>query len=119
MAARDARDAGELDRAQAAAEAKRLGAQVDKPIAGRTVYPPNRRLLGNLGREWDVLFTFVSKSEVQATNWRAEHAIRPAVVCRKAWVATPPWRAPVSPARRSSQPRARYRVMVAERGSSA
>src|SRR6266540_4519390 len=31
-------------------------------------------------------------------------------------VATPPWRAPVSPARRSPQPRACYRVMVAERG---
>jgi hypothetical protein len=68
LAARDARDAGELDRAQAAAEAKRLGAQVDKPIAGRTVYPPNRRLLGHLGRERDALLTFVSKSEVQATE---------------------------------------------------
>jgi transposase len=28
---------------------------------------------------------------VQATNWRAEHAIRPAVVCRKAWGGNRTW----------------------------
>jgi transposase len=28
---------------------------------------------------------------VQATNWRAEQAIRPAVVCRKAWGGNRTW----------------------------
>jgi transposase len=28
---------------------------------------------------------------VQATNWRAEQAIRPAVVCRKAWRGNRTW----------------------------
>jgi hypothetical protein len=28
---------------------------------------------------------------VQATDWRAEHAIRPAVVCRKAWGGKRTW----------------------------
>ena len=31
------------------------------------------------------LFTFLRVPGVQATNWRAEYAIRPPVVCRKAW----------------------------------
>jgi transposase len=92
LAVRDGRDAGELDQAGAAAEAGRLGAQVDKLIAGRTVYPPNRRLLDHLGRERDALFTFLTRPGVQATNWRAEHAIRPAVVCRKQWGGNATWK---------------------------
>jgi transposase len=93
--ARDQRDAGELDAAQVAAEVERLGAAVDRLISGRTVYPPNRRLLDHLGRERDALFTFLLRDDdgvrVQATNWRAEHAIRPAVVCRKAWGGNRTW----------------------------
>jgi transposase len=88
---RDRRDAGELPPTQAAAEAERLGAAVDKLIAGRTAYPPNRRLLDHLGRERAALFTFLAVPGVQATNWRAEHAIRPAVVCRKQWGGNATW----------------------------
>jgi transposase len=91
LAVRDARDAGKLDAAQVAAEAERLGAAVDRLLAGRTVYPPNRRLLDHLGRERDALFTFLAQPGVQATNWRAEHAIRPAVVTRKAWGGNRTW----------------------------
>jgi transposase len=83
LAVRDQRDAGALTPTEAAAQAERLGAQVDKLIAGRTVHAPNRRLLDHLGRERDALFTFLAVAGVQATNWRAEQAIRPAVVCRK------------------------------------
>ncbi len=91
LAARDARDAGELTWAEAACEAGRLGAAVDTLIAGRTVYPPNRRLLAHLGRERDALFTFLARPGVQATNWRAEQAIRPAVVGRKQWGGNATW----------------------------
>jgi hypothetical protein len=45
LAIRDARDAGRLDTTDTAVWAERLGAAVDKLIAGRTAYPPNRRLL--------------------------------------------------------------------------
>jgi transposase len=88
---RDQRDAGSLDAAQVAAEAERLAAAVDWLIAGQTVYAPNRRLLGHLARERGALFTFLLRDRVQATNWRAEHAIRPAVVCRKAWGGNRTW----------------------------
>jgi transposase len=91
LAARAARDAGELDAAQVTAEAERLGAAVDRLLAGQTLYPPNRRLLAHLARERGALFTFLAQPQVQATNWRAEHAIRPAVVCRKAWGGNRTW----------------------------
>jgi transposase len=91
LVVRDERDAGELDAVQVTAEAERLGAAVDRLLAGQTVYPPNRRLLDHLARERGALFTFLAQPQVQATNWRAEHAIRPAVVCRKAWGGNRTW----------------------------
>jgi transposase len=57
---RDAHNAGTLDAATLAAGAERLGAQVDKLIAGATRSPPNRRLLDHLGREREHLFTFLT-----------------------------------------------------------
>ena len=60
-------------------------------MAGATRYPPNRRLLNHLAGEREHLFTFLRIPGVQATNWRAEHAIRPAVVCRKAWGGNRTW----------------------------
>jgi transposase len=91
LALRAARDAGSLDAATLAAEAERLGVKLDKLIAGATRHPPNRRLLDHLGREREHLFTFLHASGVEATNWRAEQAIRPAVVTRKAWGGNRTW----------------------------
>jgi transposase len=88
---RDVREAGALDAATLAAEAERPGGQIDKLVAGRTSYPPNRRLLNHLARERQHLFTFLRVPGVQATNWRAEQAIRPAVVSRKAWGGNRTW----------------------------
>jgi transposase len=79
------RDAGALTAAQAATEATRPGAAIDRLITGRTRHPANRRLLNHLARERPALFTFLTTEGVQATNWRAEHAIRHAVLCRKTW----------------------------------
>ena len=31
------------------------------------------------------MFTFLKEPGVQATNWRAEQALRPAIVNRKSW----------------------------------
>jgi len=69
-----------------------LGAAVDRLLAGRTCDAPNRKLLAQLGRERDALFTFLVIPEVQATNWRAEHAIRPAVVSRTTWGGNATWK---------------------------
>jgi transposase len=91
LALREDRAAGTLDAEQLATEVEGLQAAVDHLVAGRTRYPPNRRLLDHLARERDHLFTFLRVSGVQATNWRAEHAIRPAVVCRKAWGGNRTW----------------------------
>jgi len=39
----------------------------------------------HLGKESGHLFTFLERSDVEATNWKGEQAIRPAVVNRKSW----------------------------------
>jgi len=52
-------------------------------LAGRVTHPPNRRLLQHLRTERPALFTCVTRPDVEATNWQAEQAIRPAVVTRK------------------------------------
>jgi hypothetical protein len=59
LAARDDHDTDWLDAAQVATEAERLGAAVDRLVAGRTVYAPNRRLLDHPAHERGALFTFL------------------------------------------------------------
>jgi hypothetical protein len=62
-----------------------LDTRLRRLLAGHPTHPPNRRLLAHLTNEQDHLFTFLDTPGVQATNWRAEQAIRPAVVNRKNW----------------------------------
>jgi transposase len=42
-----------------------------------------RRFQGHLVVEYDAIFSFLFDPTLDATNWRAEHALRPAVVTRK------------------------------------
>jgi hypothetical protein len=42
-----------------------------------------RRFVEHLNHEWTALFSFLFDVEIEATNYRAEHAIRWAVVTRK------------------------------------
>jgi transposase len=91
LSLRDAHDAGAMEQATLDSEADRLGAQLDRLVAGATRYPPNRRLLNHLANEREHLFTFLRIPGVQATNWRAEQAIRPAVVTRKSWGGNRTW----------------------------
>jgi len=51
-----------------------------------------RKLVGHVYREREALFTFLLHDGVDATNWRAEQAIRPAVVNRKVWGGNRTWR---------------------------
>ena len=45
----------------------------------------NRRLAKHLNHEFEYLFTYLKCPGLEATNWRGEQAIRPAVVARKVW----------------------------------
>jgi transposase len=62
-----------------------LHERTDKLLAMRPRHEPNRRLLAHLATEREHMFTFLTEPGVQATNWRAEQALRPAIVNRKSW----------------------------------
>lgn len=51
----------------------------------------NERLARHLSRHEDQVFTFLERAGIDATNWRAEQAIRPAVVNRKVWGGNRTW----------------------------
>jgi hypothetical protein len=67
-----------------------LNDRTDKRLQIRPTHEPNRRLLSHLQTEREHMFTFLTESGVQATNWRAEQALRPAIVNRKSWGGTAP-----------------------------
>ncbi|MCA1701207.1 MAG: transposase, partial [Actinobacteria bacterium] len=53
-----------------------LNERTDKLLAMRPTHEPNRRLLQHLRSEREHMFTFLTEPGVQATNWRAEQALR-------------------------------------------
>ena len=65
------------------AEIARLDHEIDALIARKPTHPPNQRLLKHLANEREHLLTFLRMPGIAATNWRAEQALRPAVVNRK------------------------------------
>jgi len=54
-------------------------------LLGEQAHPhdENRKLIKHLLVEKDALFTFLADPAVDATSWRAEHAVRPTTVTRK------------------------------------
>lgn len=54
-------------------------------LLGEAAHPhdENRKLVKHLLVEKDALFTFLADPAVDATSWRAEHAVRPTTVTRK------------------------------------
>jgi transposase len=81
LAVRDQQVAGQ----QLADAVAGLQARIDRFCARRPTHDPNRRLVAHVAREADHLLTFLTHDGVQATNWRAEQAIRPMVCNRKHW----------------------------------
>ena len=63
----------------------RLEAQLARVLDRRSRLPDHRRLAHHLSREFDALFTYLRCPGLEATNYRGEHAIRPAVVTRTVW----------------------------------
>lgn len=88
---RERAKAGEISPHGFAIARGRLEARMDRTLDGRITHPPNRRFAQHLARERDHLFTFLARDDVEATNWRAEQAIRPAVVTRKVWGGNRTW----------------------------
>ena len=83
LALRDRRDAEELSPHGLRVAQGRLGARLDRLLAGAFTNEANQRLAKHLVNHRDALFLFLQRPDVEATNWPAEQAIRPAVVNRK------------------------------------
>lgn len=83
LALRDRHDAGEISHHGLRVALGRLRARLGRRLRGRFTNPDNRRLAKHLLRYEDALFVFLERDGVEATNWPAEQAIRPAVVNRK------------------------------------
>ena len=82
---RDRRDRNQIGEQGLAVARGRLEAHLDCALNRHYRSPANRRLANHLRRERDAMLTFLSCPGLEATNYRAEQAIRPMVVARKVW----------------------------------
>jgi transposase len=85
LALRDEHEQDVIDAEEFGLKVTDLHERTDKLLAMRPRHEPNRRLLAHLATEREHMFTFLTEPGVQATNWRAEQALRPAIVNRKSW----------------------------------
>jgi transposase len=85
LSLRARREAGTLSGHGLAIAYGKLQARLNRLLAGRYTYQPNARFARHLTRHRDALFTYLKHPEIEATNWPAEQALRPAVVNRKVW----------------------------------
>ena len=83
LVVRDRHAAGEISAHGVAIARGRLTNRLSTVLEQSTRVAAVRRFAQHLNREWDALFTFLFALTVDATNWRAEHAIRWAVITRK------------------------------------
>lgn len=91
LAARDRRDGGRLSAAGAKRKAAGLGRRAEALLRPVKAHPPNERFAKHLWANRRHLFTFLEDPGADATNWRAEQALRPAVVNRKVWGGNRTW----------------------------
>ncbi len=80
---RDRRDAETISERGIRIARGRLAARMSRLLSGKLTNLANRRLAKHLRRHEKDLFVFLDRADVEATNWPAEQAIRPAVVNRK------------------------------------
>lgn len=84
LALRDRHAAGDVSaHGLAVARGRLLEQMLDLLTTTRSAIPAVQRFAAHLTLEASALFTFLGDPTIEATNWRAEHAIRPAVVMRK------------------------------------
>ena len=82
---RDRWNAGQVSDHGIAVARGRLGKRLDRLLYRTRANPANERLAKHLYGHREQLLTFLEHPGLDATNWRAEQAIRPAVVNRKVW----------------------------------
>ena len=84
LALRDRYAAGDISpHGRASARGRLLTQTLDLLTTTRSTIPAVQRFAAHLTVEASALFTFLGDPAIDATNWRAEHALRPAVVMRK------------------------------------
>lgn len=83
LAVRDRREAQTITPQGVRIAKGRLEAQMDRLLSGHFTHDGNRRLAKHLRNYRQALFLFLDRDDLEATNWPAEQAIRPAVVNRK------------------------------------
>lgn len=91
LSVRDDRDAGKLSARRAVARADDLQGRMDELLRPVKTHRANERFARHLWHNRKHLFTFLRHPGVDATNWRAEQALRPAVVNRKVWGGNRTW----------------------------
>lgn len=82
---RDRHQAGEISDHGRLVAAGRLCERLRRLVTPVKTHAANERLAAHLEAYLDHWFTFLRVPGLDATNWRAEQAIRPAVVNRKVW----------------------------------
>jgi transposase len=82
---RSRRDAGDITPAAASRAADRLEAQVARFSEPAKTNAINERFAAHLYRQQHHLFAFLRTEGLDATNWRAEQALRNPIVNRKVW----------------------------------
>ena len=83
--------AGEISRHGLAVACGRLENQRSDLVFPPKTNAANERLAQHLWDHRDDLFTFLDQPRVDATNWRAELAIRFGVILRKVWGGSRTW----------------------------
>ena len=83
LAVRDRREAKTITPQDVRIAKGHLAARMERLLSGNFTHDGNRRLAKHLRRYQKALFLFLDRDDLEATNWPAEHAIRPAVVNRK------------------------------------
>jgi transposase len=88
---RDRHVAGEISRRGLAVARGRLENQLSDLVFPPKTNAANERLAQHLWAHRDDLFTFLRQPGLDATNWRAELAIRFGVILRKVWGGSRTW----------------------------
>jgi transposase len=92
LAIRNQRDRGQLSCKQVSNALDQVVVRFDKLVLPTKRNKANECLAKHLSKHADQLFTFLTIDNIDATNWRAEQTIRPAVVNRKVWGGNRTWR---------------------------
>ncbi len=91
LALRDRRDAGEISDHGLAVARGLLEKRLDRLLNAHYTHAGNRRFKNHLAKHRQEILTFLYHADIEATNWPAEQAMRPAVRNRKLFGGNRTW----------------------------